>query len=117
VAFALHMSALSSAERSALQKAVTQLGPDALDWQSAAKRELESLRPRFSRDPGNSTALTRITSAYIDVINSPSQLSRLKETIDAGPRQVTDLIPSAERVLQEKQDLHNKLAQTRSLLQ
>lgn len=116
IAFVLHTEELSPAQKSVLQKAVTQLGPDALDWPSAAKRDLESLRGRFSNDPQGSTALTRIISSYVAALNVPSKLPAVKEAIGSAPQPLADLIPNPERVLEEKRDLTNQLAQARSSL-
>jgi len=44
-------------------------------------------------------------------------LPTLDEAIHSAPQQVANLIPNAKRVLEQKQDLNNRLLQTRSLLQ
>jgi hypothetical protein len=115
IAFALHTGELSAEQRSLLQKAVTQLGPDALDWPSAAKRDLESLRGRFSSDPQASAALTRTISSYVAGLRAP-KAPTMAEVHDLPP-QLAGLIPNPKRVWEVKQDLTNQLAQTRSLLQ
>jgi hypothetical protein len=117
VKFLLHAGDLSAAQRLALRKAIARLGPDGLDWQSAAKRDLESLRGRFASDPEASQSLTRIISAYVAAVNDPSKMPALKEAIDTAPQQLAAVIPNPKRVLEEKQDLSAKLLQTRSLLQ
>jgi hypothetical protein len=117
IAFVLHTEELSAAQRLVLQKAVTQLGPNALDWPSAAKRDLEALRGRYSNDPQGSAALTRIISSYVAALNVPSKLPAVKEAIGSAPQPLADLIPNAKRVWEEKQDLSNQLGQTRTLLQ
>jgi hypothetical protein len=115
IAFVLHTEELSAAQRSALQKAVAQLGPDALDWPSAAKRDLESLRGHFSNDPQASAALTRTISFYVAGL-SASKAPNVVELHDLPP-QLAGLIPNPKRVWDQKQDLTNQLAQTRSSLQ
>jgi hypothetical protein len=115
IAFVLHAEQLSAAERTVLQNAVVQLGPDALDWPSAAKRDLESLRGRYS-DPQGSTALTRIISSYVAALSDPSKMPATKEIIASAPQSLADVIPNPQRVLEEKQDLSNQLLQTRALL-
>jgi hypothetical protein len=117
IAFVLHTEELSAAQRLVLQKGVTQLGPNALDWPSAAKRDLESLRSRYSNDPQTSASLTRIISSYVAALNVPSKLPAVKEAIGSAPQPLADLIPNAKRVWEEKQDLSNQLGQTRTLLQ
>jgi hypothetical protein len=116
IAFVLHTEQLSAAQRSVLQKAIAQLGPDALDWPSAAKRDLESLRGRYSSDPQGSAALTRIISSYVATLNDPSNMPAMKEVIAGAPQSLADLIPNPQRVLEEKQNLSNQLLQTRALL-
>ncbi|MFZ0759591.1 MAG: hypothetical protein WAM69_06520 [Candidatus Sulfotelmatobacter sp.] len=117
VGFSLRMADLSAAQRLALQKAIARLGPDGLDWPSAAKRDLESLRGRFSGDLEASESLTRIISAYVAAINTPAHLSILKGMIHNAPPQLAAVIPNPTRVLEEKRDLTNKLRETRSELQ
>jgi hypothetical protein len=115
IAFVLHTEELSAPQRSALQKAVVRLGADALDWPSAANRDLESLRGRVSNDPQASAALTRTISFYAAFL-SDSKGPTVIEFHDLPP-QLATLIPNPKRVWEEKQDLSNKLAQTRSSLQ
>ena len=117
VAFALHVGELPAGQRIVLQRAVAQLEPNVLNWQSATKRDLESLHGRFSRDPEASAALTRIISSYIGALNSRDNLPALQEVIAGAPKRVADLIPNPKRVLEEKQDLADKLSQTRAMLQ
>jgi hypothetical protein len=122
VADAVHLEAdplrgpLSAAQRSRLQEAVAQLG-EGLDWRSAAMRDLEALRTRYAGDSQASAALTRIISSYTAVLDDQSKLPILDEAIHSAPQQLASVIPNAKRVLKEKQDLNNKLLQTRSLLQ
>jgi hypothetical protein len=122
VANAVHLEAdplrgpLSAAQRSRLQEAVAQLG-EGLDWRSAATRDLEALRTQYAGDSQTSAALTRIISSYTAVLDDQSKLPVLDEAIHSAPQQLASVIPNAKRVLEQKQDLNNKLLQTRSLLQ
>jgi hypothetical protein len=116
-AFALRTGPPSPMQRLLLQKAIAQLGPNGLDWQTAAKRDLEILRDHYSADPQASAALTRITSTYVGALNDPSQVSALKEMVDNAPQEVRSVIPNPVRVLEQKQDLSDKILQARSLLQ
>ncbi|MGA2855351.1 MAG: hypothetical protein ABSE40_00695 [Candidatus Sulfotelmatobacter sp.] len=113
---AVHLEQLSAAQRARLQSAVSQLG-DGLDWGTAAKRDLEALRAHYAADAQTSAALTRIISSYVAALEDQSRLPVLGKTIDSAPQQLASVIPSAKRVLEEKQDLNNKLLQTRALLQ
>ena len=122
VANAVHLEAdplrgpLSAAQRSRLQEAVAQLG-EGLDWRSAAMRDLEALRTQYAGDSQASAALTRIISSYTAVLDDQSKFPVLDEAIHSAPQQLASVIPNAKRVLEQKQDLNNKLLQTRSLLQ
>jgi hypothetical protein len=116
VADVLHLEPLSSAQKARLQEAVTRLG-EGLDWRTAAKLDLEGLRGHYATDAVTSTALTRIISLYVAVLHDPSKLPILNEAIHSAPQQLANLIPNATRVLEQKQDLNNRLLQTRSLLQ
>ena len=112
----LRLEQLSAAQRAQLQEAVTRLG-EGLDWRTATKLDLEGLRSHYARDAVSSTALTRIISSYIAVLDDQSKLSTLDEVMHSVPQQLANLIPNAKRVLEQKQDLNNRLLQTRSLLQ
>jgi len=116
VADVLHLEQLSAAQRARLQEAVTRLG-EGLDWRAAAKLDLEGLRSHYAGDLVTSTALTRIISSYVAVFEDQSKLPALNEAIHSAPQQLANLIPNAKRVLEQKQDLNNRLLQTRSLLQ
>ncbi|PYT94048.1 MAG: hypothetical protein DMG36_06875 [Acidobacteria bacterium] len=122
VAAAVHLEAdplrgpLSAAQRAQLQEAVARLG-EGLDWRTAARRDLESLRGHYAGDSQASAALTRIVSSYLAVLDDQSKLPVLDEAIRSAPQQLASLIPNARRVLEQKQDLNNRLLQTRSLLQ
>ena len=109
--FALHVAELSAAQRLVLQKAITQLGPDGLDWYSAMKRELEIL------DGLNSEAMARIIPSYLSSLNNASQLPGLQKMIATAPRPIAKVIPNPKRVFEEKKDLTDKLLQARSRLQ
>jgi len=121
IADAVHLEAdplrgpLSAAQRARLQEAVARLG-DGLDWRNAAKVELEGLRGQYAGDSVASTALTRIISSYVVVLDDPSKLPALDEAIHSAPQQIAVLIPNARRILETKQDLNTRLLQTRSLL-
>jgi len=116
VADVLHLEQLSVAQRARLQEAVRRLG-EGLDWRTAVKLDLEGLRGHYAGDSVTSTALTRIISSYDAVLDDQSKLPILDEAIHSAPQQLANLIPNAKRVLEQKQDLNNRLLQTRSLLQ
>jgi hypothetical protein len=122
--FALHVDELSPAQKSILQKSVAQLGADGLDWEGAVKRELAVLRTPLRTPEGTKTldakataALAKISSSYVALMSDPSVLAGLQESIATAPQPLPDLIPSPKRVLEQKQDLTDKIEQIRSALQ
>lgn len=112
----LRMGKLSASQRSELQNAVAALG-DGLDWSSAAKRDVEALRAHYAAEPRASAALDRIVGSYSAYLKDPSKLSMLTQAINSAPAELASLIPNPQRVLEQKQDLSDKLAQARGLLQ
>ena len=114
VQFALQGGGLSVTQRSTLQKAVAQLGPDGLDWQSAVKRELEM---PLGLDAKASAAVGQIVPVFVSALNNPSVLPKLEEMRAAGPQPLPEIIPNPRRVIEERQDLIDKLQQTRLRLQ
>jgi hypothetical protein len=112
---ALHTGGLSTAQRLVLQKAVSQLEPEGLDWQSAMHREMQILH--HNADPTDSAALEQIDAAYLRALNNPSTLPALEQLVSNAPQHLAALIPNPKRVLEQKQDLSDKLQQVHSLLQ
>ena len=117
IEFALHTSGLSAGQRQRLQTVLAQLGPESLDWQGATRRDLEALRGRYAGNQQASAALTQIIDAFARVLRDPSNGQALQQAIKSAPIDVGNLIPSAKRVLQQKQELRDKLIQLRSELQ
>jgi hypothetical protein len=113
---ALHLEQLSANQRSQLQGAVSRVG-EGLDWPMAAKRDLEALRGDYAGNSQMSAALTRIISSYVAVLNDESKLPMLSEAIDSAPQELAKVIPNVKRVVEQKQDLDNKLVQTLALVQ
>lgn len=110
----LRMGQLSAPQRSQLKNAVTALG-DGLDWPSAATRDLEALRPQYAADARTSAALSRIASSYSIFLKDQSKLPLLDEAINSAPPELASLIPNPKRVVEQKQDLADRLSQTRAL--
>jgi hypothetical protein len=113
---ALRMGQLSTTQRSRLQNAVTALG-DGLEWSAAAKRDLEALGQHYSGESRVSAALSRITSSYTAFLKDESNLPSLMDAINHAPPELANLIPNPKRVQEQKQELSEKLQQTRALLQ
>jgi len=112
----LRMGTLSTSQRSELQNAVSALG-DGLDWATAARRDLEALRTHSAADPRTSAALDRIVGSYSAFLKDQSKLPTLTDAIGSAPPELANLIPNPKRVLEQKQDLADKLSQARALLQ
>jgi hypothetical protein len=117
VGFLLHTGGLSAPQRAILQKAIAQIGPAGVDWKSATRRDLESLRGSVSQDSHTSAALDQISSAYIRTLNDPSALPALQKLMADAPPTVVQLIPNPKRVLEQKQGFTDQLSQIRSSLQ
>jgi hypothetical protein len=113
---ALRMGQLSAPQRSQLQNAVAALG-DGLDWPSAARRDIEALRAHYATEPRAAAALGRIASSYTAFLKDQSKLTALTEAISSAPQEFGSLIPNPKRVAEQKQDLADRLLQTRALLQ
>jgi hypothetical protein len=111
----LRMGQLSASERSELQNAVAALG-DGLDWSSATKRDVEALRTHNASDSGAAAALDRIVGSYGAFLKDQSKLPQLTDAISTAPSELANLIPNPKRVLEQKQDLAEKLSQARALL-
>jgi len=109
-----HLWALSAAQKAVLQKSIDQLGPDGLDWAAAIKREMQVLPVNDAQD---AAARDKIEAAYIRLFSNPGTLGELQQIISNAPKQVADLIPNPKRVLDQKQDLADRLQQTRVALQ
>ncbi len=115
VSAGVRMGQLSPSQFSQLQNAVAALG-DGLDWSTAARRDLEALRPHYAKDQQSAAALSRVISSYRAFLNDPSKLPILSEAINGAPQELASLIPNPKRVLEQKQDLADKLQQSRGLL-
>jgi hypothetical protein len=104
----------SAVQQAALRRAIAELGPDGLDWQSAMKREFEI---PLGLDAKASAALARIVPIYLRALNDPAELPKLQELRKTAPSPIPEIIPNPERVLQEKQDLINCLREMRERMQ
>ena len=116
VSAALRMGQLSTAQRARLHEVVAALG-DGLDWASAAKRDLGALGSLYAGDVRTSAALNRITASYAGFLRDESNLPGLMDAINHAPAEVAQLIPNPKRVGEQKQELAEKLQQTRALMQ
>jgi hypothetical protein len=114
VAFVVRTQAISSQQRQALAKALVELGVDPLDWQSTINLEMAALK--VLPWPSSASA-ERVTQAYLNALGDPSGLPKLQGLIASLPKLIQGSIPNLGRVLKERQDLKEKLRETRSLLQ
>lgn len=113
---AVRMGQLSPSQRSQLQNAVAALG-DGLDWPSAARRDLEALGTNYPPGSRLSAALGRIASSYSAFLQDDSNLPSLMNSIHQAPPDLARLIPDPKRAAEQKQELTDKIQQTRRLLQ
>jgi hypothetical protein len=110
IEFAIQTKGLSAPQKSVLLKSLSPLGAGGLNWESGMKRELQGVEQKPA-------ALGQIVPAYLTALNNPSTLPKLQQMIAAAPQPLRDMIPNPSRVLQEKQDLAEKLLHVRSMLQ
>jgi len=113
VSAAVRMGQLSPSQRAQLRDAVAALGYG-LDWPAAAKRDVEALGSPY---PHESAAISRIASSYAAFLKDKSNLPGLTDAISHAPAEVAQLIPNPKRVEEQKQELSEKLLQTRALMQ
>jgi hypothetical protein len=111
----LRMGHLTAYQRATLQKAVVALG-EGPDWSAAARRDLEALRTSYAKNQKESAALNRVISSYSAFLNDQSKLPALTEAINSAPQALANVIPNPQRVLEQKQEVADKLQQTRGLL-
>jgi hypothetical protein len=111
----LHSTSLLATERAVLRNALTRLGSEPLDWQSASRRDLAALQQHFAQDSAASAALERVASAYTSAVAAPAMLPALERALNSAPPQVGEVIPSAKRLLEEKQALADQLARVRAM--
>jgi hypothetical protein len=115
VSAGLRMGQLSAPQQLQLQNALTALG-DGLDWSGAARRDLEALRRHYAANPRTLAALNRVVSSYSAFLNDPSNLQLLTDAINAAPQELANVIPNPKRVLEQKQELADRLHETRALM-
>jgi hypothetical protein len=114
VSGALQLEQLSAIQRTRLLQAITRLGSHGVDWQSGMKQEMDVLnKPPWQE----SVSLVSVTQAYLASVNDPSQLPKLQQLLATVPQPLRDVIPDPKEVLEQKQELDEKLKQTRLLLQ
>lgn len=116
VSAALRMGQLSGPERARLQNAVASLG-NGLDWSEAAKKDLEALGAHYPGNSRISASVKHIASSYTAFLNGESNLPSLMDAINHAPSELASLLPNPKRVEEQKQELSDKLQQTRMLLQ
>jgi hypothetical protein len=105
---------LSGPHRLLLEKILARQGPSGLDWESAINREFKIPLGWNAED---SRSLARILTCYLSVLHDRSGLPELQHTIATASLRVKEFVPNPKRVLDEKQDLTDKIARARLLLQ
>jgi hypothetical protein len=117
IRFAFDTGKLSSAQQSGLRKGLEQLLTSGLDWQSALRREFQATATATGLSSEATEALARIGPLYVKALNDPTELPELQKIIENASKPVPDIVPSAKRVIAEKQELRDTLQGTRSILQ
>lgn len=109
---ALRTEQLSGLQKQRLKEAVFKVGPRGVDWKSAMKIEMQLLnKPPWQE----SVPLQQVTQAYLATMADPSQLEHLQQVLTGIPEPLRDVIPLPQRVVEQIQELDDKIARTRSL--
>jgi hypothetical protein len=111
--FIQHMSQLTPAQKTVLSKALTRLGNDGLDWNTAVTREL-NIHKNIWNGP---VPLATITQAYVEAVNDESTAPKFQELTARLPENLRNIIPNPRKVAEHKQSLSEKLSQVRTSLQ
>jgi len=114
VALGLRTGGLSDAQRLVVRNALTQLEVEGLNWRSVVHREMGTLH--YNTGPSDSAALDQIEAVYLKALNDPTELPALEQMVSSAPQQLATLIPNPKRVLEQKQELTDRLQQVRALL-
>ena len=110
--FLMHSREITAPQRSLLRKAVIDMSPEGVDWQSAVRLDMEVLsRPDWHE------SVVSVAQAYAAALKDPFALPKLQQVIASSPQQLRDVVPNPQRVLEEQKDLRERLAQIRSRLQ
>jgi len=112
----LRVGQVSADQRSRLQTAVGASGYE-LDWSSAARRDLELLRHDYARTPEAAAALDRVEATYLAAVSNEFSAASAELTLKTIPKDLANVIPNLEGVLKQKQDLSDRIRQTRAALQ
>jgi hypothetical protein len=108
------MGRLSPNDKLRLQRSVALLGAHGLDWQSAMKVEMELL----NKPPAQaSIPLGNVTKAYLAALADPAKLPEVERSVESLPLPLRDVIPSPNEVIRQKQELDDRIVQTRTILQ
>lgn len=107
---------ITSAQKSELRSAISQLGPSGLDWQVALDREFDAINSVLNKSEWQQSS-REIRKLYGAVLENLSALQAAQQSIANAPAEVRNLIPKPERVLEEKRDLADQLQNVRQALQ
>lgn len=114
VAYAVNMGRLSPSNKMRLQQSVALLGTHGVDWQSAMKVEMGLLNKPPSQA---SIPLGNVTQAYLAALVDPAKLPEVERSVETLPLPLRDVIPSPNEVIRQKEELDNRIVQTRTILQ
>jgi len=110
VDFAARTQPLSSEEKTLLAAQLDQVGPEGVDWYSTMQREFEVLERSGAKIPAT------LVELYGKTVQDAAQLPRLQQAMAGAPQSVAGLIPRPQRVLEQKQELNDRLQQCRAML-
>jgi hypothetical protein len=114
VADAVKTEHLSADEKTRLQGSVALLAAHGVDWQSAMKLEMELLNKPPSQA---SIPLGNVRQAYLAALADPTKLPEVERAIRTLPLPLRDVIPNPNEVVRQKQELDDRILQTKTILQ
>jgi hypothetical protein len=111
--FAAESAGLSNSQIGTLRQSIMLLGNQGIDWAGAINRELDILRTINAQFENS---LSQIRQQYIEALRTPSTLRDLQQTVSRAPQTLSDLIPSPDRVVAQKQELDARIQESRASL-
>jgi hypothetical protein len=103
-------------QRSALRAAIARLGEDGVGWRAAAGKDLDGLRSLYPNDASAAASVVKIRDAYLEAMNAPGNLPKLKIAIKSAPPALANMIPDPERLLNARQELRRVISDAKATL-
>jgi hypothetical protein len=105
--FASVEQALTPSEKALISRSLGRIGAEGVDWQTAIRREFEVLARSGTPVP------TAVEEQYRRALQDAGELGNLQKAIAGAPKAVAGRIANPQRVLEQKQELAERLQATR----